>query len=89
MVYKYDVDLKQYIKFNTSNYKMDEVMFPSYCDLSNGTIFISGGINKQTQNDQNQIIDPIGTSYVIEGYQGKVTYADSMITPRYKHELIF
>ena len=60
-----------------------QYLFPSFWDLLNGSIFISGGL---TEADD---IDPVGNAYSIEGYQSKITHAESMITPRYKHELAF
>ena len=46
-------------------------------------MFVCGGL-KDVKD-----IDPVSTSYVIEGYQGKVTHSDSMITMRYKHEVVY
>ena len=83
MIYKYDVRAKKYTMHDISKKKISKYLFPSFWDLLNGTIFASGGITEEGG------VDPVGNAYVIEGYQSKVTHADSMITPRYKHELVF
>ncbi|CAI2371494.1 unnamed protein product [Moneuplotes crassus] len=83
MLYKYDVRDKKYTMHDTAAKTASKYSFPSFCDLLNGTIFVTGGIPEE------EGADPVGNSYMVEGYQAKVTHADSMITPRYKHELVF
>ena len=83
MLYKYDLRDKKYTMHDTSKKKANQHVFPSFWDLLNGSVFLSGGLDKAED------IDPVGKAYIIEGYQSKISHAESMITPRYKHELVF
>lgn len=83
MLYKYDLKELKYTRHDISKLKKTHYLSPSSCDLLNGTIFITGGLANAEDTD------PVGNSYTMEGYQSKVTHAESMITPRYKHELVF
>lgn len=63
MLYKYDVKEKKYTRHNTSNSKSTMYHFPSFCDLLNGSIFVSGGLKKADDTD------PVGNAFTIKGYQ--------------------
>lgn len=81
MLFRYDLARKTYHRFDLQ----DDLKynFPSFCDNLNGSVFFSGGL----ANSKN--LDPVSHSFMVETVEGKVTQAEGMIIPRYKHQLIF